>query len=135
MRWKEGTPDPEEGMLFMAFYDEVEGKWFSAYGHSRSFGAPYTHWAVPEMPKPRLNTEEINALIEEAKVIAPLKTEWVHKGGGEYYVLGYALDTDAVILRVQYRRIGGLEYDPDAEANIVFSRPLDEWTEDRFTRK
>lgn len=63
----------------------------------------------------------------------PALTLWRHlKTGGIYETVGLAFDTDRESFNVLYRprAVSGLH--PSAKNNIVFSRPISEWTRDRF---
>lgn len=80
----------------------------------------------------KLNTAELNAALRNARQVVPLGTHYRHKKGGLYRVTGHAFDTHLAEPTVRYRRVGGPEFDPFQEADIEFTRPLAEWTEDRF---
>jgi hypothetical protein len=80
----------------------------------------------------KATTDQMNAKLEYAEQIAKRNAIYKHKSGGEYMVLGHAFDTDTMDVRVTYRRIGGPEFDRVAERYLQFSRPLSEWTLDRF---
>lgn len=79
----------------------------------------------------KLTTDQIHRKFAEAGSIS-IGSGWLHKKGGRYIVTGKALDTDTGEIRIQYKRYGGPDYDPQAERDITFSRPLSEWTVDRF---
>lgn len=55
-----------------------------------------------------------------------------HKKGGIYLVDGFDIDTDTGACRVRYHRINGPEFNAILESGITFSRPIEEWTADRF---
>jgi hypothetical protein len=82
-------------------------------------------------PSASLRTEALNRKLAEAGGIT-IGSGWLHKKGGRYIVTGKAIDTDTGDVRIQYKRFGGPGYDPIAERDITFSRPLSEWTVDRF---
>lgn len=79
-----------------------------------------------------LSTEEMQDGLREARFRVPPYSFWKHKKGGEYQVLGHEIDTDDGTIRIRYERVGGPNFDAEAEAGIHFSRPYHEWTEDRF---
>lgn len=78
-------------------------------------------------------TQLCNIELETARNMVPTYTRWRHKKGGLYTVLGHDIDTDTGLARVRYKRVGGPEFDRNTEVNVFFSRPLAEWTPDRFT--
>lgn len=74
------------------------------------------------------------AATRAAKHLVSVGTVWLHKKGGLYRVEGHDLDTDTGLMRVRYRRVGGPEFCGEYEVEITYSRPLEEWNPDRFTR-
>lgn len=82
----------------------------------------------------RLTSEEMAKKLADAKLKVPPRSQWRHKKGGKYYVLGYAIDTDNGEVRVRYKRIDGPFYNIQVEIHIEYVRPISEWTVDRFQR-
>ena len=78
----------------------------------------------------KLTTDEMRELFRSSHV--KIGQVYQHYKGGVYIVTALTLDTDTAGLRVSYVRIDGPGYDATAEAGIIFSRRLEEWTEDRF---
>lgn len=70
--------------------------------------------------------------LDGARRVIPVDSRWLHKKGGRYEVIGHALDTDTLGVRIQYVRYDGPGYDVRAEAGVVWSRPIEEWSVDRF---
>ena len=87
-------------------------------------------WNAAESAAAR--TAVLNVRIDAARKVAPVYSTWKHKKGGLYQVMGYQIDTDTGRARIRYKRYGGPEYDATAEKGVEFSRPVEEWTEDRF---
>lgn len=82
---------------------------------------------------PAVRTAVLNSRLDDARNLVPMNSCWRHKHGGLYQVTGYHIDTDNGEVRVHYHRVGGPGFDPVAEVQINFSRPIAEWTVDRFT--
>jgi len=89
-------------------------------------------WNAAESAAAR--TAVLNVRIDAARKVAPVYSTWKHKKGGLYQVMGYQIDTDTGRARIRYKRYGGPEYDATAEKGVEFSRPVEEWTEDRFVK-
>lgn len=75
----------------------------------------------------------IDRYLNGLSVIGCPGTLWRHKGGDIYEVLGLDVDSDNGTLRVRYKVRVSKEVAPCARNPIVFSRPIAEWTKDRFT--
>ncbi len=71
--------------------------------------------------------------LANAYMRVPAGSKWLHKKGGQYEVLGHQLDTDTGLARVRYSRFAGPDYNAKREDGLEYSRPLQEWTEDRFS--
>lgn len=82
----------------------------------------------------KLTTQEIQKRFEVARISVRIGEIFRHYKGGVYVVTGLTLDTDTSTIRVSYMRVDGPGFDPVAENGIVFSRRIEEWTHDRFTR-
>lgn len=80
----------------------------------------------------KLRTEDILELLKEWRHIIPIESRWAHYKGGTYQVVGYGLDTERGLINVAYRRIGGPNFHPVLEAQIIFHRPASDWNGDRF---
>jgi len=78
-------------------------------------------------------TTILNEKLAAAHKVAEPGTRWLHKKGGEYGVAGFTIDSTSGDVLVLYGRIGGPDFDAQAEYGIYFSRPIAEWTLDRFT--
>ena len=79
----------------------------------------------------KLTTQQIQDLLKASNI--QIGQIYQHYKGGVYLVTGITLDTDTSGLRISYMRIDGPDYNAVAENGIVFSRRIEEWTEDRFT--
>lgn len=79
-----------------------------------------------------LETSQIKEKFKAAARVCAVGTQWRHKKGGLYMVLGHGLDTETEEIRVHYFRVGGPGFDEKKERGIIFDRPLSMWTPDRF---
>lgn len=84
-------------------------------------------------PNASERTTILNEKLAKAHELVPITSRWLHKKGGRYVVGGYTIDTTTGNVLILYKRFGGPDYDLEAELNIFFSRPIEEWTLDRFT--
>lgn len=85
-------------------------------------------------PEAAERTRLLNEKLVQARAVAPLLTNWKHKKGGIYRIIGHAIDSDNGEVRVRYDRVGGPGFNRMEEADIEFVRPVSEWTADRFTQ-
>lgn len=83
---------------------------------------------------PKLSSAQINALLDRAQATAPHASLWRHKKGGTYQVLCHAFCTLTNEAVVVYTRLAGPDFNAEEEASICFSRPISQWTPDRFAR-
>jgi len=77
-------------------------------------------------------TQEAQSTVGAARKLIPIASVWLHKNGGTYEVTGHELDTDTGQARIRYRRIAGPSFNAVKEGGLEFSRPIDQWTRDRF---
>lgn len=77
-------------------------------------------------------TQLLNDALTTARAMVPTYTRWRHKKGGLYLVTGHEVDSDDGLIRVVYKRVGGPGFVRLTELDISFSRPIAEWTPDRF---
>lgn len=78
-------------------------------------------------------TEKAVALIKECVTAVPFTSIWKHYKGGTYVVIGSVLNTDTGTAMVTYKRMDGPDFDRVAEHPLIFARPVEQWTADRFT--
>lgn len=79
-----------------------------------------------------ISTSELQARFADARKEVPVGSVWKHKKGGMYMVTGHGFDTEHGRINVHYYRIGGPNFDEQAETGISFDRPIFLWTQDRF---
>jgi hypothetical protein len=77
-------------------------------------------------------TALLNRKLDGARRSIPTGSRWLHKKGGRYMVYSHVIDSDNGEVRVLYGRIGGPGFTMEAEAGIMFVRPYEEWSVDRF---
>ena len=85
----------------------------------------------------KLTTEQINQKLNEGRTHFKAEIEgfvqahdmYQHYKGGIYRVRDLSLHTETNEVLVNYKRIGGPDYDERAEKDIIYSRPLSEWLE------
>lgn len=82
----------------------------------------------------KLSTDRLRTELALARLTAPHGSEWQHKKGGIYIVTGHAFDTVTEKPVIVYQRTAGPGFNAEAEYNVAFSRPVNEWTPDRFTQ-
>lgn len=81
----------------------------------------------------------LNAVRTEARTIQT-GSVWMHYKGGTYVVRGHGINTDTGEVTIIYQRVDGPNYDPVAEANLLWCRRATEWLDttacgtQRFTR-
>lgn len=85
-------------------------------------------------PSASERTRILNDRLFEAAQRVPWAAKYRHKKGGIYEISGYSINTDTGNVDVRYKRIGGPDFDAALEQGIFFSRPIEEFTEDRFVR-
>ena len=72
-------------------------------------------------------TAELNSKLQAAEDLDLRFATFRHYKGGIYTVEDFVVDTDDGSLRVLYFRVGGPDYDADAEVGIRFVRPIGEF--------
>lgn len=82
----------------------------------------------------KLSNDRLRMEFALARLVAPALSIWQHKKGGQYLVVTHAFDTARETINIIYARQGGPGYDAEAERGILFSRPVEEWTAERFTQ-
>jgi hypothetical protein len=75
-------------------------------------------------------TAQLRTKVDAAFASSLIYSTFQHYRGGIYYVDSFAVDTDDGELRVIYQRVGGPDYDMEAEAGIQFARPLREFLDE-----
>ena len=84
---------------------------------------------------PKRSTDEIRKLLDDAQFVVPRGSYWQHKKGGVYQAGVPGLDSLTGEVVIFYVRICGPDFDDiRGESDIIYSRPMSEWTPDRFTR-
>ena len=85
----------------------------------------------------KLNASDTAARIELARTKTPVGSVWLHYKGGVYVVTGHSLHTETLETLVDYRRVGGPDFNAIDEALVVWSRPIGSWigrTDDNIDR-
>ena len=78
--------------------------------------------------------EELYRGRDAALRISGIGTLWRHRNGTIYEITGVDVDTADGEQRIRYKERVGPNVAPGARNYIEFSRPVAEWTLDRFTR-
>jgi len=80
----------------------------------------------------KLETFDLYVLLQSCRRSTPIGTVLSHKKGGTYIVTGHSFNTETAVVDVHYKRVDGPNFNKIIEEAILFNRPNQMFTEDRF---